>query len=212
MSRHRHKPRPDKAAVAERASRRREIAAKLAADSGALADDLRVEQLSWALLRLDSAKHAILHGENVDHLPWQAVVDQMTALLPPKAQELTVRFVDAGYCKKCQADLTSDELAEVEAAHEARQPRKPPALPKADEPVQKNTCPMAELFGSQPEALPAVPAAPAPRSPTPPAPNFVPLHAADGLRYGAVVIDGPAERNPAHGLPMDGRDSWDQRR
>jgi hypothetical protein len=50
----------------------------------------------------------------------------------------------------------------------------------------------------------------------PPPSNVVPLRADDteraALKYGALYVGCALERNLVHGLPMDGRDSWEQRR
>jgi hypothetical protein len=119
-----------------------------------------------------------------------------------------VRFVDAGYCKKCKTDLSPEELAEVEAQRDARQSRRKPAAPKLltppTTPTPADNSPNTAAPSQSPSSEKAAPV------PTPT--NVVPITTPDGLRYGALYVGCALERNPAHGLPMDGRDSWDQRR
>ena len=117
MSRHRHK-----VAAAERDQRRRDVQAKLAAAAGVDVSDPRCEALSWLLLSLDVAKERLLSGVFVDLSAWQALVDQMQALLPkPPQNTLNIRWTESiGHCAKCKAVSTAEEYAAYEALLDRR--------------------------------------------------------------------------------------------
>ena len=124
--------------MAGRMAKLKALRVELAAQYSLTVDDPRIQQGALAKLNQGNWEAKVLLGNPVPNTELQAYTNIISQLLGPPAVPLTVRFVDQGFCKKCKADLTADELAEVEAQREARQQPKANAehspLPEAPAP------------------------------------------------------------------------------
>ncbi len=151
MSRHRHRHRkPDDASHADRAAKYHAIVSELSTQSGRPKDDLRVIDAAWARLAAENMREQILHGLPIEIADLERAAAVLNSLLPTKPSELTVRFVDQGFCKVCKAALSPDELAEIEETRQARQPKRDiapvpavePAKPVEAKPTPSNVTPL----------------------------------------------------------------------
>jgi hypothetical protein len=187
---HRAKPKPG---VADNARRFHEIVAQLAEQSGRAKDDLLVVEGAWVQLSMENTRAAILEGRVVEIAALERLAAILTNLIPPKPFSLDVRFIDhSDLCVKCRAELPPRE-------ERAPRPAPTPAPAKAAAPPPSPS----------PDKAASAKLAPAPKLKSA---DVVPITTPDDWRYGALYVGGALERNPAHGLPMDSRDSRDQRR
>ena len=170
------KPRAVDPQITARHERRKALLQRACEMTGLAPDDLRAEQLSWALLALDGEKQRLLRGHSVNLSAWQDVCDRLQGLCP-KSDVLRVHFIDGSdICIKCRAPLPP--------AGE-REPIKPPA-----QPVHASNRDMTTLPADDDPNAPAT--APASARPQAPAPsNVTPLRSVHDHVFAPLVREEP---------------------
>ncbi|MGB8893283.1 MAG: hypothetical protein WCD13_03055 [Pseudolabrys sp.] len=184
--------RRDHTAAGERVASLKAMRAELAVAYGLLETDPRIGQAALVKLNQQNWERDVLVGRPVPNSELQAYTNVVSQLLGPPAVPLNIHFIDGSdVCVTCRGPLPP---------RSERVPVEPAAAPVE---VPPPTAPLP----SAPDAkvIPLKPPSPPP-SPTPAAPGSF----YEALTFANERSGGPM-RNPAHGLPMDGRDSWDQR-
>ena len=96
--RHRHR-KPDDSGHADRAAKYHAIVAELSIQSGRPVDDLRVIDAAWCRLAAENMREQILHGLPTEIGDLERAAAVLNSILPTKPTELTVKFIDEGFCK-----------------------------------------------------------------------------------------------------------------
>jgi hypothetical protein len=120
-----------KHATADRAAQFRSLKRELMTRSGLDETDPRLETACWLTMALDNVKASILAGQVVPIDDMKAAADALAAILPAKATQLEVHFIDGSdVCVKCKAPLPPKEEREpVKAEAPAPQPVPAPPTP-----------------------------------------------------------------------------------
>jgi hypothetical protein len=159
--RHRHR-KPDDSGHADRVAKYHAIVAELSIQSGRPVDDLRVIDAAWCRLAAENMREQILHGLPTEIGDLERAAAVLNSILPTKPTELTVKFIDQGFCKTCKAALSPDELAEIEETRQGRQ-------------TKRDIAPVDNAPAVPADAPAVTPAAKPPPSPPAPPPNELPL-------------------------------------